>query len=54
MQTGYLIDFGIGAVEVNGATLCPESIGEVSDALTMLDFITLSTNGDLIPIHPDS
>lgn len=43
-QDDYIIDFGIGRVEVDWATLCPESVGESADGLTMLDFLTLSTN----------
>lgn len=46
-QVGYVIDFGIGSVEVDWATLCPESVGESGDALNMLDFLTLDTTGDL-------
>lgn len=46
-QTDYVIDFGIGSVEVDWATLCPESEGESGDALTMLDFLTLTTNDNL-------
>lgn len=46
-QTDYVIDLGIGSVEVDWATLCPESIGEAGDALTMFDFLTLSTNEGL-------
>ncbi|WP_205395143.1 prepilin-type N-terminal cleavage/methylation domain-containing protein [Vibrio tetraodonis] len=46
-QSEYVIDFGIGSVEVDWATLCPESEGESADALTMLDFLTLETSGNL-------
>ena len=46
-QVGYVIDFGIGSVEVDWATLCPESEGESGDALDMLDFLTLDTTSDL-------
>lgn len=40
-QSNYVIDFGIGSVEVDWGTLCPESEGESGDALNMLDFLTL-------------
>jgi len=46
-QTEYVIDFGIGSVEVDWATLCPESEGESADSLTMFDFLTLDTTGGL-------
>ncbi|MFM2587406.1 type II secretion system protein [Vibrio sp. TBV020] len=46
-QQDYILDFGIGTVEIDWATLCPESEGESADALTMFDFLTLETSGDL-------
>lgn len=46
-QDDYIIDFGIGEVEVDWGALCPESIGESADGLTMLDFLTLGTTDDL-------
>ncbi|MBN3574061.1 type II secretion system protein [Vibrio neptunius] len=46
-QQDYILDFGIGTVEVDWGALCPESEGESGDALTMLDFMTLSTTDDL-------
>lgn len=46
-QPEYVIDFGIGTVEVDWSTLCPESLGESGDAMTMLDFLTLDTSGSL-------
>ena len=46
-QPKYVIDFGIGSVEVDWSTLCPESEGESGDAMTMLDFLTLDTSGAL-------
>ncbi|NVD08720.1 prepilin-type N-terminal cleavage/methylation domain-containing protein [Vibrio sp. JPW-9-11-11] len=46
-QANYVIDFGIGSVEVDWATLCPESEGESGDALNMLDFLALATNDNL-------
>lgn len=46
VQDDYIIDFGIGSVEVDWGTLCPESEGESADALTMLDFLTLSLTDD--------
>ncbi|OEE31492.1 MSHA biogenesis protein MshA [Vibrio genomosp. F10 str. ZF-129] len=45
-QGDYVIDFGIGTVEVDWATLCPESVGESGGKLTMLDFLTLGTTDD--------
>ena len=41
-QTGYLVDFGFGSVEVDFRNLCPESRGELGDSLTMVDFLDLS------------
>lgn len=46
-QENYVVDFGIGSVEVDWGNLCPESRGESGDKLTMLDFLTLSTNENL-------
>jgi MSHA pilin protein MshA len=46
-QSDYVIDFGIGIVEVDWATLCPESVGEMGDSLTMLDFLSLTVDDDL-------
>lgn|GEM_PF-198909 len=46
-QQDYILDFGIGTVEVDWATLCPESEGESADALSMLDFMALGTTDDL-------
>lgn len=43
-QTGYVVDFPFGSTEVDWRNLCPESEAEVGDALTMLDFITVSDN----------
>ena len=42
-QAIYIIDFGegIGSVEVDWATLCPESKGELGNDLTMIDFLVL-------------
>ncbi|WP_132744052.1 type II secretion system protein [Vibrio crassostreae] len=47
-QSNYVIDFGIGSVEVDWGTLCPESQGESGDKpLKMLDFLTLSEDESL-------
>lgn len=46
-QADYLIDFGFGSVEVDWGTLCPESRGEVGDALSMLDFLNLTPADEL-------
>ncbi|HAS6052192.1 TPA: prepilin-type N-terminal cleavage/methylation domain-containing protein [Vibrio vulnificus] len=46
-QDEYILDFGIGSVEVDWGTLCPESIGESGEALTMLDFLSLSLGNDI-------
>ncbi|MFS1947944.1 type II secretion system protein [Vibrio lentus] len=46
-QSNYVIDFGIGSVEVDWGTLCPESRGESGDKLNMLDFLTLSDDDSL-------
>ena len=46
-QSNYVIDFGIGSVEVDWGTLCPESRGESGDQLNMLDFLTLSDDASL-------
>ncbi|KAB0289205.1 type II secretion system protein [Vibrio fortis] len=46
-QSNYVIDFGIGSVEVDWGTLCPESRGESGDKLNMLDFLTLSDDESL-------
>ena len=47
-QSNYVIDFGIGSVEVDWGTLCPESRGESGDKLTMIDFMILSNDGSII------
>ncbi|MDK9738152.1 type II secretion system GspH family protein [Vibrio sp. D404a] len=46
-QSNYVIDFGIGSVEVDWGTLCPESEGESGDKLNMVDFLTLSDDDSL-------
>ncbi|WP_114766301.1 prepilin-type N-terminal cleavage/methylation domain-containing protein [Vibrio rhodolitus] len=46
-QADYVIDFGIGEVEIDWGTLCPESEGEAADKLTMVDFLTLNLSSDL-------
>ncbi len=46
-QGDYVIDFGIGRVEVDWGTLCPESEGDKGDELDMIDFLTLSEDDNL-------
>ncbi|GAB2658751.1 prepilin-type N-terminal cleavage/methylation domain-containing protein [Vibrio panuliri] len=46
-QADYVIDFGIGSVEVDWGTLCPESEGEAADKLDMVDFLTLNLSSDM-------
>ena len=49
-QGDYVIDFGIGRVEVDWGTLCPESEGDEGDEgdkLDMIDFLTLSEDDNL-------
>ena len=46
-QSNYVIDFGIGRVEVDWGTLCPESEGDEGNKLEMIDFLTLSEDDNL-------
>lgn len=46
-QSNYVIDFGIGRVEVDWGTLCPESEGDEGDELKMIDFLMLSEDNSL-------
>jgi MSHA pilin protein MshA len=46
-QEAFLVDFGGQSSEVDWRNLCPESIAELGDALTMSDFISLNTTGGL-------
>lgn len=41
-QTAYVVDFGFGVSEVDFRNLCPESMAELNDALSMVDFMNLS------------
>lgn len=42
VQTGFIVDFGFGAAEVDFRNLCPESIAEGGDRLRFTDFIDIS------------
>ena len=42
VQTGFIVDFGFGSVELDWRNLCPESMGEAADQLSMLDFLNIS------------
>lgn len=46
-QSAYLIDFDGQSSEIDWRNLCPESIAELGDRLTMVDFINLGSSGDL-------
>ncbi len=46
-QSAYLIETEIGTSEVDWRNLCPESRAELGNALSMVDFINLSSSGDL-------
>lgn len=46
-QSLLILDFGGLRSEVDFRNLCPESIGELGDGMTMLDFINLNTTGGL-------
>jgi MSHA pilin protein MshA len=46
-QSGLIVDFGGESSEIDWRNLCPESIAELGDRLTMVDFINLNTAGDL-------
>lgn len=41
-QTGFVVNFPFGSTEVDWRNLCPESMAEVGDRLTMLDFVIVS------------
>ena len=41
-QPGYFVDFPFGTSEVDFRNLCPESLAEGADQLSMLDFLDLS------------
>lgn len=40
-QSIFIIDFGIGAAEVDWRNLCPESRAELGDSLSFIDFLEL-------------
>lgn len=44
-QSLLVVDFGFGATEVDYRNLCPESQGELGDALDFVDFMELSDDG---------
>lgn len=46
-QSVFIIDFNGQSSEVDWRNLCPESIAELGDRLTMIDFINLNTAGGL-------
>ncbi len=46
-QSMFLVDFGGDSSEIDWRNLCPESIAELGDQLTMIDFINLKTSGGL-------
>lgn len=46
-QEAFLIDFGGQSSEVDWRNLCPESVAELGDRLTMVDFLNLKTGGGL-------
>ncbi len=46
-QTALVVDFELGNTEVDWRNLCPESVAEVADRLTMLDHMRTHLNGDL-------
>jgi MSHA pilin protein MshA len=42
VNPGYFVDFPFGTSEVDFRNLCPESLAEGADQLSMLDFLDLS------------
>lgn len=46
-QSTLIVDFGNDSSEVDWRNLCPESIAELGDQLTMIDFINLQTSSGL-------
>ena len=46
-QSGLIVDFGGESSEVDWRNLCPESVAELGDRLTMVDFINLNTAGGM-------
>ena len=47
LQTALVVDFELGSTEVDWRNLCPESIAEVADRLTMLDHMQTHLSGEL-------
>ena len=46
-QDQLIIDFGFGSAEVGWSNLCPESLAELGDRLTLIDFINLPASDQL-------
>lgn len=46
-QPGLIVDFGGESSEVDWRNLCPESVAELGNRLTMVDFINLNTAGGM-------
>jgi len=53
-QTNYVIETEAGQSEVDWRNLCPESEAEVGDSLTMLDYISVSTNDSSLETFVDN
>lgn len=47
LQGNYIVTTNIGSAEVDWRNLCPESIAEFADQLTMIDYIDLSVSAGL-------
>lgn len=47
-QTALIVDVGFARTEVMYSNLCPESEGELGDALDMLDFLDVSFNDKIV------
>lgn len=46
-QSALIVDFDGLSTEVHYSNLCPESIGELGDKMTMRDFLDVNTGSDL-------
>ncbi|WP_341663525.1 prepilin-type N-terminal cleavage/methylation domain-containing protein [Vibrio sp.] len=46
-QSDFLVNFEFGSVEVDWGNLCPESVGEEGDRLTMVDFLHISDDENI-------
>lgn len=53
-QTGYVIETEAGRSEIDWRNLCPESQAELADSLTMLDYISVDANDDLLKTFVDN